>query len=74
MRGLPWVAICSRRCGVGFASTTGILAALIPLAVPFLLGGEIGIYRKLLRWGMSIISIIPLTTWVVFVLPGQYIF
>ncbi len=95
-----------------FASTTGILAALIPLAVPFLLGGEIGavsliialalsssivepspfstsgtlcvanspddlrdkVYKNLLRWGMSMIVVIPLITWLVFVLPGQYMF
>jgi len=91
-----------------FASTTGILAALIPLAVPFLLAGEIGaigviialalsssivdsspfstsgalcvanapddqrdyVYRRLLRWGLSMIVVAPLVTWSIFVLPG----
>jgi len=92
-----------------FASTTGILAALIPLAVPFLLGGEVGavgmiialalsssivdsspfstsgalcvanspddqrdyVYRTLLRWGLSMIVVAPLITWLVFVvIPG----
>ena len=91
-----------------FASTTGILGALIPLAVPFLSQGEIGavgviialciassvvdsspfstsgalvvanspedrrdfVYRNLLKWGMSMIIIAPITAWAIFVLPG----
>jgi di/tricarboxylate transporter len=91
-----------------FASTTGILGALIPLAVPFLAQGEIGavgviialciassvvdsspfstsgalvvanspddrrdfVYKKLLRWGMSMIIVAPVTAWAIFVLPG----
>ncbi|WP_158889188.1 SLC13 family permease [Amycolatopsis anabasis] len=44
--GIPLLAafvICLISAGVSaFASTTGILGALIPLAVPFLLGGQIG--------------------------------
>ncbi|RZQ63357.1 SLC13 family permease [Amycolatopsis suaedae] len=44
--GIPLLAafvICLIGAAVSaFASTTGILGALIPLAVPFLLGGEIG--------------------------------
>lgn len=91
-----------------FASTTGILGALIPLAVPFLLAGEVGaiglitalaisssvvdsspfstsgalvvanagederdrVFKLLMRWGMSMIFIVPVVTWLVFVLPG----
>ena len=91
-----------------FASTTGILGALIPLAVPFLLGGEIGavgliaalaisssvvdsspfstsgalvtanapedvrdmVFRRLMAWGLSLIVLAPLSTWLILVLPG----
>lgn len=110
--GTPLVAalvICLIGAAVSaFASTTGILAALIPLAVPFLLAGEIGavgviialalsssivdsspfstsgalcvanspedqrdyVYRTLLRWGLSMILVAPLLTWLIFVVPG----
>jgi di/tricarboxylate transporter len=110
--GVPLLAalvICLIGAAVSaFASTTGILAALIPLAVPFLLGGQIGavgviialalsssivdsspfstsgalcvanspddqrdfVYRRLLQWGMSMIVVAPLATWLVFVVPG----
>jgi di/tricarboxylate transporter len=91
-----------------FASTTGILAALIPLAVPLLLGGQIGavgvitalaisssvvdsspystsgaltvanspeehrdyVYRRLLQWGMAMVVVAPIVTWILLVLPG----
>lgn len=91
-----------------FASTTGILGALIPLAVPIILGGRIGavgviialslsssivdsspfstsgslvvansdeqdrdvVFRKLMIWGMSMVVVIPIVTWVVFIVPG----
>lgn len=91
-----------------FASTTGILGALIPLAVPFLLAGEVGavgmiialaisssvvdsspfstsgalvvassgtdvrdkVFRGLMRWGLSMIIVAPLLSWVIFVVPG----
>ncbi|MBP2369417.1 SLC13 family permease [Pseudonocardia parietis] len=91
-----------------FASTTGILGALIPLAVPFLLAGEVGpigmiialaisssvvdsspfstsgalvvanapadqsdrVFRSLMIWGFSMCAIAPLTTWMLFVVPG----
>lgn len=92
-----------------FASTTGILGALIPLAVPFLTGnqaiGAVGVitalaisssvvdaspystsgalavantrdedrdlvYRGLMRWGLSMVVIAPVTTWLILVLPG----
>jgi di/tricarboxylate transporter len=91
-----------------FASTTGILGALIPLAVPIILGGRIGavgviialslsssivdsspfstsgslvvansdeqdrdvVFRKLMIWGMSMVVVIPIFTWVVFIVPG----
>ncbi len=36
-----------------FASTTGILAALIPLAVPFLLGGQIGAIGVIIALALS---------------------
>lgn len=36
-----------------FASTTGILAALIPLAVPFLLGGEVGAIGLIIALALS---------------------
>ena len=36
-----------------FASTTGILGALIPLAVPFLLGGEIGAVGLIIALAIS---------------------
>ncbi|WP_020666969.1 SLC13 family permease [Amycolatopsis nigrescens] len=91
-----------------FASTTGILGALIPLAVPFLQAGQLGavgviialalsssivdsspfstsgalvvastpqerrdqVFRGLMLWGMTMIVVAPLTTWLLFVLPG----
>ncbi|SCL32712.1 transporter, UIT1 family [Micromonospora rhizosphaerae] len=92
-----------------FASTTGILGALIPLAVPFLTGsnavGAVGlitalalsssivdsspystsgaltvanateeqrdyVYKGLMRWGFSMVVIIPVVTWLIFVVPG----
>jgi di/tricarboxylate transporter len=91
-----------------FASTTGILTALIPLAVPLLLGGQLGVvgvitafaisssvvdsspystsgaltvanapedhrdyvYKRLLQWGMSMVLVAPLVTWLLLVLPG----
>lgn len=91
-----------------FASTTGMLGALVPLSVPLLQMGEVGIlgfaaalslsaslvdtspfstvgavaiasspederpkvYRSLLRVGLSMIVIAPVTTWAVLVLPG----
>jgi hypothetical protein len=92
-----------------FASTTGILGALIPLAVPFLTGdnsiGAVGlitalaisssvvdsspfstsgaltvanspeehrdyVYRRLMRWGFSMVILAPLATWLIFVVPG----
>ncbi|MFC3450528.1 SLC13 family permease [Amycolatopsis speibonae] len=100
-------------CAIGavvsaFASTTGILGALIPLAVPFLLAGEVGavsmiialaisssvvdsspfstsgalvvanapagqndkVFRGLMIWGFSMCVIAPVTTWLLFILPG----
>ena len=110
--GVPLLAalvICFIGAAVSaFASTTGILGALIPLAVPFLLSGQVGavgliialalsssvvdsspfstsgalcvanspedqrdfVYRRLLQWGMSMIIVAPITTWLVFVVPG----
>lgn len=91
-----------------FASTTGILGALIPLSVPIILGGGIGavgliialalsssivdsspfstsgslvvanadeqdrdvVFRKLMIWGMSMVVVIPIVTWIVFIAPG----
>ncbi len=91
-----------------FASTTGILGALIPLAVPFLLTGQVGavglvtalaisssvvdcspfstngalivanspeserelVFRRLMQWGMAIVVIAPIVTWVALVVPG----
>lgn len=91
-----------------FASTTGILGALIPLAVPFLLTGQVGavglvialaisssvvdispfstngalcvanaedrdrdgVFRQLMRWGMSLVVVAPLVTWGLLVVPG----
>ena len=91
-----------------FASTTGILGALIPLAVPFLLTGQVGavgliialaisssvvdcspfstngalvvanaeedqresVLRSLMRWGMSLVVLAPLGTWLLLVVPG----
>ncbi|ANY09435.1 SLC13 family permease [Pseudonocardia sp. HH130630-07] len=90
-----------------FASTVGILGALIPLAVPILVGGEVSVigllvalsisasvvdsspistngalivansqeseqkavFRNLMIWGMSLVAVIPIVTWSVFVLP-----
>lgn len=90
-----------------FASTVGILGALIPLAVPILSGGEVSVigllvalaisasvvdsspvstngalvvansqeseqkavFRNLMIWGMSLVAIIPIITWSLFVLP-----
>ncbi len=100
-------------CAIGavvsaFASTTGILGALIPLAVPFLLAGEVGAvsmiialaisssvvdsspfstsgalvvanapagqndktFQGLMIWGFSMCAIAPITTWLLFILPG----
>jgi hypothetical protein len=47
-----------------FASTTGILGALIPLAVPFLLGGEIGAIGLItaLALSSSIVDSSPFST------------
>ncbi|MFI0981321.1 SLC13 family permease [Streptomyces sp. NPDC021093] len=47
-----------------FASTTGILGALIPLAVPFLLGGEIGALGLItaLAVSSSVVDSSPLST------------
>ena len=91
-----------------FASTTGILGALIPLAVPFLETGAVGavgmiialslsssivdsspfstsgalvvanaaddtrelVYKRLLRWGFTMVLVIPPVTWLVLVVPG----
>jgi di/tricarboxylate transporter len=91
-----------------FASTTGILGALIPLAVPFLLAGEVGavgmiialaisssvvdsspfstsgalvvassgpdvrdrVFRGLMTWGLSMIIVAPVLSWLIFVAPG----
>ncbi|GII24039.1 SLC13 family permease [Planosporangium mesophilum] len=92
-----------------FASTTGILGALIPLAVPFLTGnnavGAVGlitalalsssivdsspfstsgaltvanapeerrdyVYKGLMRWGFSMVVLVPIATWLIFVVPG----
>lgn len=91
-----------------FASTTGILGALIPLAVPFLMAGHIGavglitalaisasvvdsspfstsgalvvasspeekreyVYRRLMRWGFSMVAVGPVVAWLVLVVPG----
>jgi di/tricarboxylate transporter len=91
-----------------FASTTGILGALIPLAVPFLLAGEVGavgmiialaisssvvdsspfstsgalvvassgpdvrdkVFRGLMAWGLSMIIVAPVLSWLIFVAPG----
>ena len=111
--GLPLIAALLI-CYIGgvvsaFASTTGILGALIPLAVPFLQGpeavGAIGLitalalsssivdsspfstsgalvvanateperertFRNLIIWGFSMVAVIPLVTWLIFVVPG----
>jgi di/tricarboxylate transporter len=91
-----------------FASTTGILGALIPLAVPFLETGAVGavgliialsisssvvdsspfstsgaltvantpedhrerVFKRLMRWGMSMVLVAPPIAWLVFVVPG----
>ena len=91
-----------------FASTTGILGALIPLAVPFLETGAIGavalivalsisssvvdsspfstsgaltvantpeeerdyVYKRLMRWGFSMVLVAPPIAWLIFVAPG----
>ncbi|WP_328472523.1 SLC13 family permease [Actinoplanes sp. NBC_00393] len=111
--GTPLIAalvICFIGAAVSaFASTTGILGALIPLAVPFLTGtnavGAVGlitalalsssivdsspfstsgaltvantpedrrdyVYKGLMRWGFSMVVIIPVVTWLIFVVPG----
>jgi di/tricarboxylate transporter len=110
--GVPLVAaliICYIGAAVSaFASTTGILGALIPLAVPFLLAGHVGpiglitalaisssvvdsspfstsgaltvantpeaerdyVYRRLMRWGFSMVLIAPPVTWLLLVVPG----
>ncbi len=94
-----------------FASTTGILGALIPLAVPFLDGptavlGVVAlvtalaissstvdsspystsgalvvananeadrdrVYKSLLKWGFSMVAIVPLVTWLLFIMLGN---
>jgi len=55
--GIPLLAaivICLIGAAVSaFASTTGILGALIPLAVPFLLGGEIGAVGMIIALALS---------------------
>jgi di/tricarboxylate transporter len=55
--GVPLLAalvICLIGAAVSaFASTTGILAALIPLAVPFLLGGQIGAVGMIIALALS---------------------
>jgi di/tricarboxylate transporter len=110
--GIPLLAalvICYIGAAVSaFASTTGILGALIPLAVPFLLAGHVGpvglitalaisssvvdsspfstsgalvvantpderreyVYKRLMRWGFSMVAIAPLVTWLLLVVPG----
>ncbi|MBG0564404.1 SLC13 family permease [Actinoplanes aureus] len=111
--GTPLIAalvICFIGAAVSaFASTTGILGALIPLAVPFLTGtdavGAVGlitalalsssivdsspfstsgaltvantpedrrdyVYKGLMRWGFHMVVIIPIVTWLIFVVPG----
>ena len=66
--GLPLVAallICYIGAVVSaFASTTGILGALIPLAVPFLMGGEIGAIGLItaLALSSSIVDSSPFST------------
>jgi di/tricarboxylate transporter len=90
-----------------FASTTGILGALIPLAVPLMVTGHVGaiglvaalsisasvvdsspfstngalvvanagsehqdrVYRQLMKWGMSLVVVAPVLTWLALVLP-----
>jgi di/tricarboxylate transporter len=110
--GVPLVAalvVCYIGAAVSaFASTTGILGALIPLAVPFLLAGLVGpiglitalaisssvvdsspfstsgalvtanapedrrdyVYRRLMRWGFSMVAVAPPVTWLLLVVPG----
>ena len=55
--GVPLLAalvICLIGAAVSaFASTTGILAALIPLAVPFLLGGHVGAVGMIIALALS---------------------
>jgi di/tricarboxylate transporter len=110
--GVPLLAalvICYIGAAVSaFASTTGILGALIPLAVPFLLAGHVGpvglitalaisasvvdsspfstsgalvvantpeaerdyVYRRLMRWGFSMVLIAPVVTWLLLVVPS----
>ncbi|GAB3451058.1 SLC13 family permease [Actinophytocola sediminis] len=110
--GVPLLAafvICLIGAAVSaFASTTGILGALIPLAVPFLLTGQVGavglivalaisssvvdsspfstsgaltvasspeavrdrVFRGLMIWGLSMIVVAPVLSWMIFVLPG----
>jgi di/tricarboxylate transporter len=101
-------------CGVGaitsaFASSAGILGAMIPLAAPFMSQGLVGttgfvtalalsatlvdatpfstvgalavanasdterrhVYNGMLAWGLSMVIIAPIVTWLVFVLPGR---
>jgi di/tricarboxylate transporter len=88
-----------------FASSIGVLGAMIPLAVPFLLAGDVGVtgvvialsisatavdatpfssigaltvasaplserdglYRGMLKWGFSMVLVVPAVTWLVFV-------
>jgi di/tricarboxylate transporter len=91
-----------------FASTTGILGALIPLAVPFLERQEVSaiglvtalaisasavdsspfstsgslivanapeewrdlVFRRLMQWGFSMVALVPITTWLILIVPG----
>jgi hypothetical protein len=62
-----------------FASATGILGALIPLAVPFpdsLIVANAPeeirdlVYRRPLPWGFAMVAIAPLTSWLILVVPG----
>lgn len=91
-----------------FASTTGILGALVPLAVPFMLAGAVNpvamlialsisssvvdstpfsttgalivanteedkrdaVFSRLLRWGILMMVVAPLFSWLLFIVPG----
>ncbi|OZC52474.1 hypothetical protein CH286_02490 [Rhodococcus sp. WWJCD1] len=110
--GIPLLAafvICFVGAAVSaFASSTGILGALIPLSIPFLLQGEVSViaflvalsvcatvvdstpfstvgslvvantpeadakrvYKGLLRWGMSMIVVAPVATFVLIIVPS----
>ncbi len=101
-------------CAVGavtsaFASSAGILGAMIPLAAPFMAQGSIGttglvtalslsatlvdatpfstvgalavanasdaerthVYQGMLAWGLTMVVVAPIVTWLVFVLPAS---